>query len=559
MKAAGTLTGTMLLLLLLLQPGTAAADPRDPLTGRWEGTFMGDFRTIIEFAVKEPDVYSGKILMFSGPQLIQDDPITEIRIHEYTVTFMIPAKESSFEGELTEETAALSGRFLFPDGSVHPIELVRTASSDGQATSSKSLYLEYHSKRLEPQAMKEDLHYLVTTLQEIHPRLYKYTSEEMFDSEVEHILLSLDTTLSLEEYYLHIAPVTDMVHCSHTGIRLPAEYRQRSMEYGQFLPLSIRCEGMEGYFLYAHGVPAPEVPPPGVRILNINGVPFDRIVRQLLTLVPSEGTCRSAGFHELNRHFQWYYHFLDPSPTFMVEFQNGPSSVMHSLIACSLVDIDPELSAPERTEPLAFRMTENRSAGILTVPSFEIRDMEGYLAELERIFRILKQQAVPYLILDLRGNRGGHPIFAAQLLSYLSPEDFTYFLTNPDIPDFEPLYHPMHPDPDAYSGALFILVDGGCLSTTGHLISQIRAHTGGVFVGEEPGSTNICNDLSNRIILPNSGLEVNIPGSTFETSVTEPGQEFNFALDHPVPIEPGRLAAEEDEIMQFCLEMVANP
>jgi hypothetical protein len=203
-------------------------------------------------------------------------------------------------------------------------------------------------------------------------------------------------------------------------------------------------------------------------------------------------------------------------------------------------------------------MTSSGKTGILKMPSMAVMDMEGYMAELQRIFIQLSGQKVSHLILDLRGNEGGHPIFAAQLLSYLVHEEFTYFRQNPDAPEFEPLYHPMSPDSHAYSGDLIVLVDGGCLSTTGHLISLIGFHTQALFAGEDPGSSFRCNDHSIQLRLPNSGIEANIPRITFETAVNPPADEEDFKVDLPVSPDPEDLASGTDRTLLTCLERIGD-
>lgn len=66
---------------------------------------------------------------------------------------------------------------------------------------------------------------------------------------------------------------------------------------------------------------------------------------------------------------------------------------------------------------------------------------------------------------------------------------------------------------------------------TGHLISLLKYHTNAVFIGEEPGSTFRCNDLSLQITLPNTGIELKVPRTAFETNVTV------FTLCEPFPID----------------------
>ena len=85
------------------------------ITGTWEGKFMENFKTRLEFSNE-----SSKILMYAGDQQIQDDPLSEMEVKDKDVTFLIPDKETKFEGALNVDKNELSGVFIFPDGSRHP-------------------------------------------------------------------------------------------------------------------------------------------------------------------------------------------------------------------------------------------------------------------------------------------------------------------------------------------------------------------------------------------------------------------------------------------------------
>ena len=194
----------------------------------------------------------------------------------------------------------------------------------------------------------------------------------------------------------------------------------------------------------------------------------------------------------------------------------------------------------------SFSMDTTTNSGILKVSSFGIMDMEAYFAFLDTTFLFMKQCGVPNLVVDLRGNQGGHPIFAAQLFSYLTDSDFTWFRRNQDVVEFEPLYNSMLANQNHFQGNIFVLVNGACLSTTGHLISQLKCHTGSLFIGEEPGSSFLCNDFSIQMQLPNSGIEVNIPRTTFVTAVTGFDEREPFHVDYQVSITVQDLLREGD-------------
>ena len=88
-----------------------------------------------------------------------------------------------------------------------------------------------------------------------------------------------------------------------------------------------------------------------------------------------------------------------------------------------------------------FNYINNKNTGLLKVSSFAIPEMDHYFNQLDSIFSDLKTNNIQNLIIDLRDNSGGHPIFAAQLFSYLTDREFIYFKRNEDVKDFEPLYN----------------------------------------------------------------------------------------------------------------------
>jgi hypothetical protein len=268
---------------------------------------------------------------------------------------------------------------------------------------------------------------------------------------------------------------------------------------------------------------------PGEEIIAINDMPVAQIVKQAFYFIPSEAFNTTAKYNGLNKRFQELFCLLSDSKEFNVKFKTNNSVKSVTISALSIKDVNLDFKTKE-TE-VHFEYLDKMTAGVLKVPTFAIQNMDYYFYQLDSIFKDIRKNHIRNLILDLRDNDGGHPIFAAQLLSYLTNKDFVYFKRNDDVKDFEPLYNTMHPNELNFGGNIYVLVNGGCLSTTGHLISLLKFNTNAIFIGEEPGSTFICNDFSIQLTLPNTGIQVNIPRTTFETAVT------GFAVNEPFPID----------------------
>ena len=126
-------TGLMCLWVLLLVYETTQA--QSPYTGMWEGDFMEQFKTVILLDQSDDGAYAGKIIMYTGENRIQDDELSKIILENRTLSFYIASKESSFKGTFNESDTELSGNFIFPDNTKHPLT-VRKFEKDSAAVES---------------------------------------------------------------------------------------------------------------------------------------------------------------------------------------------------------------------------------------------------------------------------------------------------------------------------------------------------------------------------------------------------------------------------------------
>ena len=134
--------------------------------GTWEGNFMNDFMTVIDFRSNDQNKIQGNIQMFAGNNLVQDDALSDINLTNSNLTFTIPAKETLFEGSFNDFGTELSGNFIFPDGSKHPISLKRKLA---EITTSHEFSI-LKEKKFDVQDLQADLLFLYTSLKENHPQ-----------------------------------------------------------------------------------------------------------------------------------------------------------------------------------------------------------------------------------------------------------------------------------------------------------------------------------------------------------------------------------------------------
>ncbi|MBN1997226.1 hypothetical protein JW935_06730 [candidate division KSB1 bacterium] len=170
----------------------------------------------------------------------------------------------------------------------------------------------------------------------------------------------------------------------------------------------------------------------------------------------------------------------------------------------------------------------------------------------------IQEQQIGHLVIDLRGNEGGHPLVACELLSFLLPVGFTYFQGPADSVSFPALYTPVSPKTAGFHGQLYVIIDGGNVSTSGHFVSLLRQHQIGVLVGEETGGTFICNDNSRHFECPQTGIILTIPTSVYKTAVFGLYESGGISPDHMIKTTIDDRLAGRDVQMDFIVNRIKN-
>ena len=195
---------------------------------------------------------------------------------------------------------------------------------------------------------------------------------------------------------------------------------------------------------------------------------------------------------------------------------------------------------------------------ILTIRDFGYyQEPDKFKAFVDDAFDQIRRAGVRNLILDLRDNTGGDPVCTTHLLSYLEPFPVPYFArVYPG--GYEPFAKPISRAPGAFTGRLFILVNGRCFSSTGHLCALLKYHKVGTFIGTETGGTYECNDASQEIHLRNTRLRLFVPRMTFTAAVRDMPRYAGVLPDIAVEPRVADYLAGKDPVKERALGLVAG-
>lgn len=406
-------------------------------------------------------------------------------------------------------------------------------------------------KEFEPKQLKEDFQIARHSLEEGQSGLYRYTRKADLDRAFDETERSLDHPMDLYEFYRVMMPTIAAIKSGHTTVGMPSLIRAET-DGQPWLPFDVIVTDSKPYIFrdYTKRDLA------GRQILSINAVPARRILSTMLAAISKDGDIQTSRRREVGSHFGEYLITLlglgAPYEVVLKDSANGMTEKVHlaglkheGLQKLSKVMYPQDQPVKDFAD---LKLLDNGQIAVVTYSQFGENVDEGK-AFMKRSFEAIRTRGSRVLILDLRGNPGGEDMLGALLFSYLTDAPFKYFedivvnnwtgtfsfakYTDPHrdlhIPDgvaevradgkahitlaSEPLLGIQQPSNPAFTGPLFILIDGGCFSTTSDFLSVADFHHRGIFIGEESGGGyyGSTSGDSVRIALPNTKMGLFIP------------------------------------------------
>jgi C-terminal processing protease CtpA/Prc len=257
----------------------------------------------------------------------------------------------------------------------------------------------------------------------------------------------------------------------------------------------------------------------------------------------------------LNRSFPFFYAIRFGFPdafTIVYRPPGGEEDVVVSLEPSGLGEI---LIPRDPTPNLDLELHEEEKVAILTVRTFIFyRNEEEFTRFIDDAFRKIAESGTEYLIIDLRGNDGGNPFCSSHLLSYIEPYPIPYFAE--PYGKYSRLADPVPLTQNHFDGEVFVLIDGKCFSSTGHLCGLLKFHGIGTLVGSETGGTFTCNDDKKVMHLKNTRFNLRVARGSFRVAVDGMDKGRGVIPDHRVERTIEDVLEGEDAAMTFTLDLI---
>ncbi|MEM6632606.1 MAG: S41 family peptidase [Bacteroidota bacterium] len=446
-----------------------------------------------------------------------------------------------------------------------------------------------------PDSIKQEWHVLFTEYTQKHPGFYRYNEKAAFDKQIQETLEGIQDSLNELEVYRIMKPLIAQIGCLHTGISLSEKTENLLNKESNCIPLEVYhfqgrvySVGNLGMMGMKKGIPL------GSELLTINGRAVKEIYSQILRSIPMDGYNETGKRAILNQRFGvWYRNMVEVKQEFEVSYSFEGKTFSRNLKGVN-ASLFPRFET-RMSDSLSWKFQD--SYALLRIPSFaqsyHKTQKQNFRKEIRKGFQILREQRIPNLIVDLRGNTGGSDSHAAYFASFLFEEVFRYwdrievsppiakdikginrlFYGKPEQQDSVWLwkksgfftrefdfYEVQQPAKFFFSGNIYVLIDGLCMSSCSDVAAILHYNHKAIFIGEETGGGYQGNTSG---LIPEEQLPIGIyfsfPLLKYVNAVdSDTFQGHGTIPDDPVLIPVEAYIKGEDLVLKKAIEYIGS-
>ena len=417
-------------------------------------------------------------------------------------------------------------------------------------------------KQLKKDSIKTEFATLYDLTNTIHPGQFMYCTKKDFDKTYDSLQNCIKTDLSIVDYFKLTASLMAKIKDGHTA----TDRTQINELLKNKLVFPFSIYKIENKYYINKSANKDYERLIGKEILKINGNNIQSVIAKIKPYIHLEGD-NETGLNIRLRNFPFYYFLNDTSSTFTVELKQETKQNIKGIEFAKFTQ-----NTKQNIEPLSSEFIENK-IGILKVHSFEngydeTERKKAYLF-IDTFFSKMDSLKIDNLVLDLRDNGGGSPEIANYLFSYFTTKPYYYFdyvgakynsvskwkhfaqypenieeinlaettirnglncYTATDSSDYW-WFEQQENKSNYYKGKISVLIDGGCFSTTGHLLALFSDNKIGALYGEYSQGSNYSNSGGQAFVLPYSKTLVWIP--TFQYKMKTDRKSTRLNSSHP--------------------------
>jgi len=458
---------------------------------------------------------------------------------------------------------------------------VFASAADNKSTSSapswQAVTDSIFSQPLQPDGLRQDVQFVFTSVEEIHPSPHAYAKKSDVVAAREALLARINRHMTRSEFYKLLAPAVASFKSGHTiAVPFMNEFSRYVGSGGTVLPLSLRQVG--DVLLVADGWP--DGPPPGSQVLMIGSEDARTVWDRLARRMPGEGV--DACPCQLERpKVLCMAMWVEYGPVKELEVKARLKDGTVRLYAVKSVTWQQFTARLSRAETgNSYRHLSEQDAVLISLNEWP-EDAEKHQEFLRDAFTQVRDKHASSVIIDVRRNPGGNSERARALLEFLTDKPFRLFeevglkLSRQYIAQHEkelggsvpadrigsirtqgipPVQSPSA-QPLRSAGRVYVLMGPASNSTTTDFLAVVQHFGLGTLVGQPTTDTRRAYGDTFEVALPYSGLKLHIACKYF---LSAGGREDGG------PVRPDRLVETTvedvgkgaDPVMQLTLDLI---
>ena len=461
--------------------------------------------------------------------------------------------------------------------------------------------------KINKEKLLNDIDVLYQGLDKFHTGMYWYTPKDSVDFAFQKARNKINSDLNVLEFHKIIAPLVALSREDHTDIYLPEFVGEKLDKEIRFLPFTVVFLGKELYIV-KNGSDFKEFDLEGKIIESINDETPTEIVEKIGNLFASDGFIKAVKYSDLERFRFSKYYFLFYGQ--LNQFEVKVKGLQEPLIIKSQ-------NIKTINENLNLRYKESKDVSEKDLLEFEIiNDSTAYLGIhdfqnstirresqekslkrfLRRSFETIKENNIQTLIVDVSENGGGTEGNEGLLYSYFGENYQKYksvkakaqkvvldngmdkpiklktygiieriFTTKKETDgsivrtqSFGNGLMAYKKEPkNKFKGKVYVIISPVTYSGGSEFSNMMFTNDLATFVGQETGGGYLGNTSGyiEKLILPNSQIEIKIPALKFEMNV-EPKLPFGSGVKPHYEVIPTfeQYVNRENSSLKFILE-----
>jgi hypothetical protein len=411
-------------------------------------------------------------------------------------------------------------------------------------------------------ALRKDFLLLRTTLETLHPGLYRYKSKKTIDALFDNCYRRIGDSMTLFEFYRLPAAIISAIQDGHAACDPPTSALRTLIDQEKLFPLQLWFRAGKAFVACPRDSLAA-----GDDVLAIDGHPTSEVIRRLYSLLPSDGAISTGKARALSEGstFAWLYCVVyGQQPRFLIQYRSSTGPVKEATLPAVYLQGIPCATTKEKPRGLTMDTSSNTVA-ILTVGMFAVR-ADYFNRFLQQSFATINRKEYKILIIDLRNNGGGEDGNGAALYSWLTNKTFPYYASLESVqrkysPDNHAQLKLQQPAPDPFLGRVYFLINGGSFSATAEFCALARSERRGEFIGEETGGGYDGNTSGEDtvLVLPNTRITVDFGLIKYEMAVRKaehPGR--GIIPEHPVTPSITDVIGQKDVQLEYALRLAES-